>query len=90
MADSRDRLDVVFSTGAQVGRWLRGLRRQAGLTQTQLSDRTGVSQRYISELERGKSDLTLSRLLLLTHALDATLGGSGPLPREHPAGQDGA
>ncbi len=69
---------VTFTTGAQVGRWLHGLRRQAGLTQTQLSQRTGVSQRYISELERGKSDLTLSRLLLLTEALGATLGGSGP------------
>ncbi|GAB3454355.1 helix-turn-helix transcriptional regulator [Kineococcus endophyticus] len=69
---------VTFTTGAQVGRWLHGLRRQAGLTQTQLSQRTGVSQRYISELERGKSDLTLSRLLLLTEALGATLSGSGP------------
>lgn len=67
---------VTFTTGAQVGRWLHGLRRQAGLTQTQLSERTGVSQRYISELERGKSDLTLSRLLLLVEALGATLSGS--------------
>ncbi|MEZ0164183.1 helix-turn-helix domain-containing protein [Kineococcus sp. LSe6-4] len=70
---------VTFTTGAQVGRWLHGLRRQAGLTQTQLSERTGVSQRCISELERGKTDLTLSRLFLLTETLGATLsGGTSP------------
>jgi len=50
--------DVTFTTGAQVG-----------LPHTELSARTGVSQRYISELERGKSDLTISRLRLLTQAL---------------------
>lgn len=70
--------DVTFTTGAQVGRWLRGVRQGAGLTQTELSARAGVSQRYISELERGKTDLTISRLLLLTTALGATLSGTGP------------
>lgn len=69
---------VPFTTGAQIGRWLRGLRVQAGLTQTQLSERSGVSQRYISELERGKADLTVSRLLRLTDELGATLSGTGP------------
>ncbi|WP_432544740.1 helix-turn-helix domain-containing protein [Kineococcus sp. SYSU DK002] len=69
---------VTFTTAAQVGRWLRGLRVQAGLTQDQLSERTGVSQRYISELERGKTDVTLSRVFLLASALGATLSGRGP------------
>ncbi|WP_380161015.1 helix-turn-helix domain-containing protein [Kineococcus sp. R86509] len=69
---------VTFTTGAQVGRWLRGLRLQAGLTQDQLSERTGVSQRYISELERGRTNVTLSRLFLVASALGASLSGHAP------------
>ena len=69
---------VTLRTGAQVGRWVRGLRRRSGLTQTQLSAATGVSQRYISELESGKTDLTISRLMLLVDHLGATLQGVEP------------
>ncbi len=37
----------------RLGARLRNLREDAGLTQTQLSKETGVSQNYISSLERG-------------------------------------
>jgi HTH-type transcriptional regulator / antitoxin HipB len=37
-----------------LGRFVTRIRRDAGLTQQQLADLLGISQRYLSELESGK------------------------------------
>jgi HTH-type transcriptional regulator / antitoxin HipB len=37
-----------------LGRFVHRIRRDAGLTQQQLADVLGISQRYLSELESGK------------------------------------
>ena len=52
-----------------VGRNAARLRAEAGLTQEQLADRSGFSQQYISDLERGKSNPTVVTLYELATAL---------------------
>jgi transcriptional regulator with XRE-family HTH domain len=67
---------------------LRDARRQAGLSQAQLAERTGTSQPTISAYERGAkqpSVSTLARLLAMTgHQLEAQppIGAPGPTAAE--------
>ena len=46
---------------------------QTGLTQMQLSEKSGISQADISRLERGTRNPSLSLLKRLAEAMDATL-----------------
>ncbi|MEA3030149.1 MAG: hypothetical protein QOG13_1474 [Sphingomonadales bacterium] len=52
-----------------VGRNAARLRREAGLTQEQLAERCGLSQQYLSDLERGKLNPTVVTLYELATAL---------------------
>lgn len=49
---------------------LRKARRSAGLTQSELSKRAGISQSHISKIEQNAMDITLSTLIHYTRALD--------------------
>lgn len=53
-----------------VGRNVRELRLAAGLTQEQFAERSGFSQQYISDLERGLRNPTVVSLLELAAPLD--------------------
>jgi len=57
-----------------VGRNAARLRDAAGLTQEALAERAGMSQQYISDLERGKRNPTVVTLYELAQAL-----GVGPV-----------
>ena len=52
-----------------VGRNAARLRQEAGLTQEQLAERSGLSQQYISGLERGRRNPTVVTLYELASAL---------------------
>jgi len=53
---------------ASLGDALRHYRTEAGLTQAQLAEATGLQRSYLSELERGKETEQLARILrLLRH-----------------------
>lgn len=52
-----------------VGKNAARLRRERGLTQEQLADRSGLSQQYISGLESGKRNPTVLTLFELAQAL---------------------
>jgi transcriptional regulator with XRE-family HTH domain len=52
-----------------VGRNAARLRSEAGLTQEQLAERSGLSQQYISGLERGRRNPTVVTLYELASAL---------------------
>lgn len=52
-----------------VGRNAARLRDAAGLTQEALAERAGMSQQYISDLERGKCNPTIVTLYELAQAL---------------------
>ena len=53
-----------------VGRNFARLRREKGLTQEQVEERSGFSQQYLSSLERGKRNPTVITLYELAQALD--------------------
>ena len=57
---------------ALVGRNVRRLRLERGLTQEQFAERSGFTQQYISDLERGRRNPTVVSLLELAQALEAT------------------
>lgn len=52
-----------------VGRNLSRIRREKGLTQEQLSERCGLSQQYLSGLERGSRNPTVTTLFEIASAL---------------------
>ena len=52
-----------------VGRNFARLRREKGLTQEQIEERSGLSQQYLSGLERGKRNPTVMTLYELAQAL---------------------
>ena len=55
-----------------VGRNVRAARTERGMTQEQLSDVSGFSQQYISDLERGRHNPTIVSLYELALALSVT------------------
>ena len=52
-----------------VGRNVRRLRLAGGMTQEQYAERSGFSQQYISDLERGRRNPTVVSLFELAQAL---------------------
>ena len=52
-----------------VGRNFARLRRERGLTQEQIEERSGFSQQYLSDLERGLRNPTIVTLFELAQAL---------------------
>ncbi len=52
-----------------IGRNFARLRREKALTQEEVSARSGFSQQYLSELERGKRNPTIVSLYELSQAL---------------------
>lgn len=52
-----------------VGRNFARLRREKGLTQEEVADRSGFSQQYLSSLERGRRNPTVITLFELAQAL---------------------
>tara|TARA_R110000824_G_scaffold24090_4_gene85383 strand:+ start:10694 stop:10915 length:222 start_codon:yes stop_codon:yes gene_type:complete len=67
-----------------VGRNFARLRREKGLTQEQVEERSGFSQQYLSSLERGKRNPTVITLYELAQALDV-----GHIELVLPDGEDG-
>jgi HTH-type transcriptional regulator / antitoxin HipB len=62
-----------------LGHYLRDRRRAAGLTQTDLAARAGVSRRWLSDLEAGKPTAEVGLVLKVIAALDMILDLQ-PLP----------
>ena len=52
-----------------VGRNVRRLRSASGLTQEQFAEKSGFTQQYISDLERGRRNPTVLSLFQLAQAL---------------------
>jgi len=56
-----------------IGRNFARIRRKNGLTQEQISDLSGISQQYLSELEGGKRNPTIVTLNKVAIALGVTI-----------------
>lgn len=66
-----------------VGRNFARLRRDKGLTQEQVEERSGFSQQYLSSLERGRRNPTVITLYELAQAL-----GVGHIELVEPDGEE--
>ncbi|MEO1367418.1 MAG: type II toxin-antitoxin system Y4mF family antitoxin [Acidobacteriota bacterium] len=69
----------TIRTAEELGRLIRAQRKATSLTQGELADASGVSLRFISELERGRASAGVGRVLRVLEMLGLSvhLGGSG-------------
>ena len=56
---------------AEIGRGVRRERREHGLTQEALARRAGISRGYLSDIERGKRDLSVTVLFKILAAFSS-------------------
>jgi HTH-type transcriptional regulator / antitoxin HipB len=62
-----------FSDLLEISRTIRAERRELGLTQEQLAGLSGVSLRFLIELERGKKTVAMDKLAQVASALGKRL-----------------
>ena len=69
---------TLISSAKDFGLAVRSARKEAGLSQVQLAQRCGCSQRFVSEVERGKPTAELERAMRLLVELGVPIvAGSG-------------
>lgn len=56
-----------------IGKRVRKLRQQRGLSQEQLSERSGLTPPHVSHVETGNTKISLPSLVNIANALDATM-----------------
>ena len=56
-------------TPASIGAAIRHFRKQAGLSQAELAERTGLQRSYLSDIERGKETEQVKRILRILRQL---------------------
>ena len=54
-----------------IGSRIQEIRNKKGITQDQLSEKAGISSKYLSSIERGKENPTLNTILKLARSLEA-------------------
>ena len=59
--------DVDVTRNGDLGRRLRQLRTTRGLSLAEVAEATGISPSFLSVVENGQSDITVSRLMRLVH-----------------------
>jgi HTH-type transcriptional regulator/antitoxin HipB len=74
-------MNTSISTTGQLAPLLQYLRKNQGLSQTELGDKLGLSQERISRIERFPEKVTLDQLLTVLMALDAELQIAPRYPR---------
>lgn len=73
MAKKRSTGDTTRTTGSLLGEWLRHARKEQGLSQRALADRSGLSRSYVCDIERGRgAEPSLTTLDKLAAALGAS------------------
>ena len=56
-----------------IGKWLKTERKRQKITQKELAGLVGVSERFIVELEKGKSNARVGKVLHVLHQLGAII-----------------
>ena len=72
----------------ELGVRMRQLRKERGLTQSDLEDRSGLNEKYYSEIERGLRNVTLSNLQKIATGLEITLAELFRFPSDLPLSED--
>ena len=57
-----------------LSRYVKAMRRQYGLTQVDLSEKSGVGLRFVRELEQGKQTLRLDKVNLILNLFGCEVG----------------
>ena len=73
----------VSSTG-ELGSRLRQLRRSRGVSLADVAEGTGISPSFLSMVEKGKSDITISRLMRLVHWFEVSVSDLVQEPNPSP------
>jgi HTH-type transcriptional regulator/antitoxin HipB len=73
VSSNNDITAMQIRTPSDLGLLIRERRRQLGLTQAELAQRTGVGRQWIVEVERGKSRAELGLILRALAQLDLQL-----------------
>ncbi len=58
-----------LSSMIEIGRLISNTRKEQGLTQEELAGLSGTGRRFISDVERGKANVQMDKLLLVICAL---------------------
>ena len=66
----------------EFGRRLREARKRAGLSQAEVATRLGIGQAYVSRVERGRENITLSACVRFARAVGWSPDFSPPNPRD--------
>ena len=66
----------------EFGRLIRTARKKAGLTQIDLAAASGIGERFIRELEKGKSSCQFGKALLVAQMLGIKLSAELPITVE--------
>ncbi len=70
--------DMQIKSVIDMGKMIRLARQQKGWSQSILADELGTSQRWVSEIENGKSRAELGRVLKCLRVLDLNLTAMTP------------
>jgi DNA-binding XRE family transcriptional regulator len=81
-------ISAIHASQIALGRALRQLRQQAGLTQRELADRAGADDTYISQVETGRRDIRWSTVTRLLDALDSSFAELAAEIQKHQAQAD--
>lgn len=81
-SSERKRYSAHIRNPESLGRVLQQARLVAGLTQRELAQRLGTTQRYIWELESGKPSILMDRIFSFMAETDMELSATIPAP-EH-------
>ena len=73
MAELFNEIEDVHDTVDEIGNKIRGIRKEKGITLKQLSERTGLSIGYLSNLERDSSSPTLDNMQKICGVLEVSL-----------------
>ena len=84
MLPDEEGTDMIIYTPGQFGAAVRARRKQLNYTQAYVSEVTGFSVSFLSDLERGKTTAELGKALFIANVLglDCTLSVRGDGPEE--------
>lgn len=69
-SNGNQKTDEIARFVAHVGERVRAVRRQSSMSRRVLSERSGVSQRYLAQLELGEGNISIALLLKVANALE--------------------
>lgn len=78
--NSRSGQSIVITDATTIGAAVRQARKAYGLTQSQLAGLAGTGLRFVSELERGKPNVALDKVLAVLAVLGLRLQAVGAEP----------